>query len=262
MPELPECEQNRRRVEAGALNRTITAVRLGNDTKSVDLPGAEERSRFEGRQFTEARRHGKAIFAGSATGPWIAVSLGMTGSLRVWDEADGPPDYTRITFEFEGGARLGFRCPRKLGSVTVIEDPDRYIEETGLGPDALEASAETLADRLGTGKGAIKSALMSQKKIAGIGNLWSDEALFQCGIAPDAETGSLSDDQRLKLTRTAQDVMQTILDIDTDYSRIPDDWLKPHRTAGADCPRCGGTIEKMTVGGRTAHYCNRHQAAG
>lgn len=71
MPELPEAEANRRRIEAQCLNRTIASVRLGADTEHVGLPDAAARESLTGRQFTEARRHGKTIFAGSKTGPWM-----------------------------------------------------------------------------------------------------------------------------------------------------------------------------------------------
>ncbi len=142
MPELPEAEANRRRIEAGRLRRTIEAVCLGPDTRHVDLPDEGARARLVGHQFAEARRHGKVIFAGSNSGPWIAVHLGMTGALRPIEAGDGLPDHARIVVAFEGSRRVG------------------------------------------GGRGAVKSALMSQKKLAGIGNLWSDEMLFQTGTPP------------------------------------------------------------------------------
>lgn len=137
MPELPEAEANRRRIAASCLNRTIVSV-----------------------------RHGKVVLAGSRGGPWIAVRLGMTGSLRPHGPDDPAPDFARLVTAFEGGTRLALRCPRKLGSVEVAEGPDAFVAAAGLGPDALDIDRETFASRIGTTRGAVKSALMAQDKIA------------------------------------------------------------------------------------------------
>lgn len=261
MPELPEAEANRRRIEASCLNRTIEAVRLGNDTDHVDLPDAQARARLEGRQFTEARRHGKAIFAGSKSGPWIAVSLGMTGSLRPFDAADVRPDHARLVVEFEGDRRLAFRCPRKLGWVEVVDDPADYIAARDLGPDAMEIDVDTFANRVGGSRGAIKSALMNQKKLAGIGNLWSDETLFRTGIRPDRIASDLPRGRIDALFEEMRRVLAAVSETDMDYSRLPDAWLIAHRDAGAQCRHCGkGRIEKAKVGGRSAYYCPAHQS--
>lgn len=259
MPELAECEANRRRVEAQCLNRTIQSIETG-ETSHMDLPDEAERARLVGRQFTAARRHGKAIFAGSQAGPWIAASLGMTGSLRVYNADETPPDHARMTFVFEGDRRLAFCCPRKLGGLGVIDDPDRFISDKGLGPDAMDISAAVFSDVIGRTRGAVKSALMAQKKIAGIGNLWSDEALFQAGIAPGTRADTLSDARLAKLFASMREVLGLLLEADAAYHRIPDDWLFPHREAGTRCPRCDGSITRSKVGGRSAYHCTGHQS--
>ena len=259
MPELPECEANRRRVAEHCLNRTIESVELG-EVEHMDMPGANERGRLTGRQFTETRRHGKYIFAGSKSGPWIAVHLGMTGSLRPFDAPDDPPDYAKLVIAFEGDRRLAFRCPRKLGWVRVIDDPDAFLTEQDLGPDALEIGLEAFVDVIGSTNGAVKSALMSQKKLAGIGNLWSDEALFQQGIAPTRVARELDRDALADLHRATRRILQTVCDTGARYGDLPRGWLIPdHRDEGAACPRCDGTITKTKVGGRTAYFCDTHQ---
>ncbi|MFD1343880.1 Fpg/Nei family DNA glycosylase [Litorisediminicola beolgyonensis] len=260
MPELPEAEANRRRVTEHCLNRTIEAVRLGNDTTHVELPSASEREALVGRQFTETARHGKYIFAGSKTGPWIAVHLGMTGSLRPYTSGDAAPDFARITFEFEGDTRLAYRCPRKLGWVRPIDAPESFVAETGLGPDAMEIDRARFRAVIGATRGAVKSALMAQKKLAGLGNLWSDETLFRAGIAPDRTASGLDEGQLDSLYDEMRHVLGTLLDLNADYSKLPDDWLLRAREEGVDCPRCGGTITKTTVGGRSAYHCTEHQS--
>ena len=190
MPELPEAEANRLRVERDCLHRTIEAAEPGDDTSYIELPGDNERARLVGHQFTRTHRHGKLIFAGSESGPWICVHLGMSGSLRPFDEADGPPDYAKFLIRFEGERRLAFRCPRKLGWVRVVESPEAEIERIGFGPDALEIGRDAFAEVIGESRGAIKSALIEQKKLAGVGNLWSDEILYRTGIDPERKDRS------------------------------------------------------------------------
>ena len=260
MPELPESDTNRARVEAGALNRTIARVEPGNDVSHITLPDAAERQRLIGRQFTQTRRHGKVIFAGSAEGPWMAVHLGMSGSLRPFDEGEAAPDHVKLLVSFEGARRLAFRCPRKLGWVRIVDDPDSFIEAQGYGPDAMKIDRADFAARIGGGRGALKAALMDQKKMAGVGNLWSDETLYQCDLMPDARIDRLPDDAMGRLHTAMRRILGKVLEVGADYDRLPKDWLIHRRREGETCPRCGGTIARMKVGGRSAFHCPDHQA--
>jgi len=259
VPELPEAEANRARIAEGALNRTIAAVELGTDTTHVELPGRAARERLVGRRFSEARRHGKLVFAGSDAGPWIAVHLGMTGFLSVHEVEEEAPAYARILFAFEGGRRLAYRCKRKLGWVRVVEDPGAFVAREGYGPDALEIGREDFAARLGGGRGGAKSALMNQKTLAGLGNLWSDEVLFRAGVSPKARTGELIRSRLDALYDEMREGLETALSVGSDYAALPGEWLLHRREAGAECPRCGGEIAKETVAGRSAYFCLRHQ---
>ena len=261
MPELPEAETNRRRLEKHCLHRTIEAVELGDDTTYIELPGDNERGRLVGRQFTETRRHGKLIFAGSKSGPWICVHLGMTGKLLPFDASeDEAPDYTKLLIRFEGETRLAFRCPRKLGWVRVVDDPAEHVAQIGFGPDALEISEEDFRDVIGSTNGTIKGALLAQRKLAGIGNLWSDEMLFQTGIHPSTTASDLSDAELGALYEAMHHVLTGVCDTDATYSNLPDDWLIRHRKKGKNCRRCEGIIVKEKVAGRSAYFCDTHQA--
>jgi len=257
MPELPEAEANRRRVEAGALNRTITGFRV-TDAAPMHMPSTAERKRFEGTRLTRTHRHGKYIFAGSASGPWLVVHLGMTGSLRVCDAGE-EPDHTKLRVDLEGGRVLAFRCPRKFGWVKVTDDPETFVADAGLGPDAMQIGANAFADTIGATRTAIKTALIDQKRLAGIGNLWSDETLWRVGLMPDVPADTLDAKTVKALHDEFRAVLEAVLDTDADYSKLPDDWLIHRRKVGATCPRCGGTIAKTTVGGRTAYHCPDHQ---
>ncbi|MEM8824927.1 MAG: DNA-formamidopyrimidine glycosylase family protein [Pseudomonadota bacterium] len=259
MPELPEVEAFRRRIENGALNRTIAAVRLGNDITHIELPGAQDRARLEGGQFTEARRHGKYLFAGSTSGPWLALHMGMAGSVRAYDASEHSPDYARLIVEFEGDRRLAFRDPRKFGWAKIVEAPEDEIEARDLGPDALDIDAGVFADRLSGGRGTIKSALLDQSKLAGIGNLWADETLYQTGLHPETKIGALTDDHIADLHRASTRILRGVCDVNAHYRKLPDAWLIHRRQVGRACSRCSGEITKTKVGGRTSYFCSAHQ---
>lgn len=258
MPELPECEAARKRIAAGALNRTIEGFALG-EVSHVELPTESERKRLIGTQFTRTRRHGKYIFVGSVDGPWLHIHLGMSGSVRVMDTADPPADYIRFTVEFEGGTCLHFRDPRKFGRIELVEDVDAFIADKDLGPDALQMGDNAFAEVIGKTRGAIKSALLSQKKLAGVGNLWADESLYRSGIDPETRADTLSSDQIQTLHKELRHVLQAVVDTNAEYGQLPDAWLIHHRSDGDACTRCDGTISKKTVGGRTSYYCPDHQ---
>lgn len=258
MPELPESDAARRRIADHCLNRTIEGFDLG-EVSHVELPSEAERERLVGTQFSTTRRHGKYIFAGTQGGPWLHVHLGMSGSLRVYDEGEEPPDFARITVRFEGGRRLAFRDPRKFGVVALVEDVDDFVQDKGLGPDAMEIGDNAFAQVIGNTRGAVKSALLSQQKLAGVGNLWSDETLYRVGVMPDATACDLDSKTVSHLHRAMQDIMGLVMEKNADYSQLPRDWLIHNREDGAECPRCGGTITKKTVGGRTAYHCPDHQ---
>jgi formamidopyrimidine-DNA glycosylase len=259
MPELPESDAMRLVIERDCLHRTIEAVELGENTSYIDLPGSNSRSRLTGKRFTTTYRHGKFIFAGSKSGPWMMVHLGMTGKLIAFDAPADPPDHTKLLIRFEGDRRLAFRCPRKLGRVAIVDDPQEFVAEGGYGPDALKIGHDAFVETIGSTRGAIKSALMNQNKLAGIGNLWSDEVDFQLGIDPERRADDIAQDILSEMHETMRTILRAVLDTEATYSRLPDDWLIRHRKKGAACPRCEGTIAAKKVGGRTAYYCPSHQ---
>ncbi|WP_179381453.1 Fpg/Nei family DNA glycosylase [Jannaschia marina] len=259
MPELPEVEALRRRIEDGALHRTIARVRPGNDTAHIEVPDAAGRKRLEGRQFSRATRHGKYLFAGSDGGPWLALHMGMAGSVRLYDDGDAQPDYARLIVEFEGDRRLAFRDPRKFGWARVIDAPEDEIAARDLGPDALAIDAETFAQRIGQSRGAVKSALMAQEKLAGVGNLWADETLYQTGTHPETRGTDLGDGKLSDLHTAMRRILTGVCDTNATYSDLPDAWLIHRRETGRACSRCDGTLTSEKVGGRTSYFCPSHQ---
>lgn len=259
MPELPENEIQRRQMERECLNRTIVAVQPGADIKSVTIPDVAERKRLVGHRFTQARRHGKNIFLGNAAGPWLAVHLGMTGRLEVIDPRKDLPKQARLVITFAGGRRLAFRDLRKLGKVRLVDNPDSFIAEQELGPDALAITKTQFAERIGSGTGPIKTALMDQHRMAGVGNLWSDEALFRTGILPTRPAEGCDAAELAAMHKAVHAILRDVITCEANHGSLPQTWLVHHRRKGGQCPRCREPLETTRVGGRTAYYCPHHQ---
>ena len=255
MPELPEVEWARRRLEAGGLGRRIAAVDLRAPDMLEGARLAALREALEAAALTAARRHGKVLFARAGEGgPWLVMHFGMTGALAIYGEAGQEPGHARLVLDFADGGHLAFDNQRRFGRLELADDPDAHVEAAGLGPDALAIPREAFAARVCGGRGMIKPALMDQEKIAGIGNVWSDEILFQAGIAPDRRADRLPAEARGRLFETMRRVLREAAEAGADPARLPGDWLRPHRDDDT-CPRCGGPLERREVSGRTAHLC-------
>lgn len=254
MPELPEAEAARARIAGGALNRTITAVTLG-EVSHMDMPSEAARQALVGTQLTTTHRHGKYIFVRGEEGPWLHIHLGMAGAIRVAAEA---PKYTRLSVAFEDGPSLHFRDPRKFGHVQMVDDLEAFIAAKRLGPDALQIGGNAFADTIGRTRGAVKSALLNQRKLAGVGNLWADETLFRSKVHPATPGTALPAEVLTRMHRDMLDILNAVIATGANYAQLPRDWLIHNRTVGAQTA-AGGRIEKMTTGGRTSFYCPAEQ---
>ncbi|HYH09547.1 MAG TPA: DNA-formamidopyrimidine glycosylase family protein [Thermoanaerobaculia bacterium] len=256
MPELPEVETYTRYFTRHALDQKIARVDVRDERILGTLRKDAFARRLKGRSFVSARRHGKHLFA-DAGGVWLHLHFGMTGDLAYYREE--APRFARVVFDFDNGAHLAFEDMRLFGLVDLVDDPDAFIEESGLGPDPLTLRFAGFASLLERRRGAIKSLLMAQEIIAGLGNLYVDETLYQASIHPRRPVDSLSS----KETRALYDTMRRILrEAITRHARgadLPGNALYHHREEGERCPRCGGTIQRAVVFGRTTYFCGRHQ---
>jgi formamidopyrimidine-DNA glycosylase len=132
-------------------------------------------------------------------------------------------------------------------------------QEHDLGPDALEIEANEFVEKLSSRGGSIKSALMNQSIVAGIGNVYSDEILFQTGLHPASKVNALDEDALRELHKKMHHVLRTASKKGGNGQKAPAGWLLGKRGPDNDCPKCGGKLSKTTINGRTAWFCPKCQ---
>jgi formamidopyrimidine-DNA glycosylase len=257
MPELPEVEMARRYLEVTARHQTIRAAEVKDERILAKVPAKDLEEALAGKQFHCALRHGKRLFLKLHDSLWLALHLGLTGSMIYLESGAKEPRHTRLLISFENGHRLAFDDPRIFGEVGLAKSPEAFLVERKIGPDALQLDREGFLKIMSGRKGLIKPALLNQSLIAGLGNLYADEALFQAGICP--KTRGLNSVQLAVLFSSIQEVLRTALSTHADLEKLPDSYLLPHRHPGGTCPRDGALLCREKIGGRTSYFCPEHQ---
>jgi formamidopyrimidine-DNA glycosylase len=271
MPELPEVETNARNFARWALGRRIVRVTPPPGAREADgLSPRAFRARLQGRRVESVERRGKWTLARLSEGGGLALHLGMTGKLaRVG--ARGPlPRFTRAVFALDDGARVCFVDSRRFGRLCAAPWQELVArrEVAELGPDALTSATPAVLARAfqATGR-TVKEALMDQRVLAGVGNLYATEALWRAKIHPAAKAARVAQD-RAALRRLASAVKASLRHglAELEGAEMPqyleDGAPNPFHTydrAGAPCHRCGTLLRAMTIGGRTSAYCPRCQ---
>lgn len=264
MPELPDVQVYKERIDATALHREIEDVEVDADGMLYGLSALALVRRLKGEKLAESRRHGKHLFVrvGKDNG-WLRLHFGMTGELDAWEAEDEAPDdeHVALRLDFADGSHLAYRIPRKFGEIGWVDDVDAFVEERELGPDPLDSDfglrefREVLEGR----RGMIKTTLMNQKVLAGLGNVYVDEILFQVGLHPEASTDELEADTVKKIHQAMNRVIKRAVKARTDQKEMPDSYLLPHRTGDQQCPRCGQKLKRQAVGGRPTYFCPQDQ---
>ena len=262
MPELPEVEAYRRLAEDRALGRVVARVDapdawyLKGGVTAPDVAAA-----VVGRAIVDARRIGKLLLLDlSDDGPVLGLRFGMTGRLLVDDvggvgellyspKADRP-EWDRFSLTFTDGGALRMQDPRRLGGVLL--DP---LVEGRLGVDATVLTLAQLRAALGTSVAPLKARLMDQKRVAGVGNLIADEALWRAGLDPRRPAGGLTP---AELRRLHKHLRASVDELSARGGSHTGD-LRPHRAPGGRCPKDGVELVRDTVGGRTTWWCPKHQ---
>ena len=256
MPELPEVEQARRYLAAKAMNRRMRSVEVLDAGVLQGVDPIAFSSSLVGCTMTTAARRGKQMFIGLDDGTFLTIHLGMTGDL-VGDGLE--PRFCRIAFRFEDGTNLFYVDQRKFGAVGIAGSIEQFVAEHGLGPDALSIDRHDFIGRASGHKKAIKSVLLDQAILAGIGNLYADEVLFQAKVHPETRADSISHKKLGEIHMLIGIVLRKSISVSSDFLRLPDGYLLRTRQDGAECPRGNGPLETIKVGGRTTVLCPKCQ---
>lgn len=258
MPELPDVEIFRRFVDETSLHRKVVDVRVLNRRVLDGLSPGKLRQVLVGRTFHSTTRHGKYLFVGAGGFRQVVLHFGMTGYLDFGRQRrTGPHD--RVVFVFAGEYSLAFVCARLFGRITLAQSVEEFVADKRLGPDAMAVSAEEFASRVRRSRATIKSILMDQSQVAGIGNLYSDEILFRSRIRPTFPGRRLTNEQAACLYRNTRKVLQMAIEREGDPWAMPQSYLLPHRKREGRCPRCQTALMRQTVAGRTAYWCPQCQ---
>ena len=269
MPELPEVEVTRRQLAPLLVGRRIAAVLTTRPSYFFLTSPAVLRRRLPGRAVTTLERVGKYLLAELDNGERLLLHLGMTGEL-VRTGAIDADEHTHLQLRFHD-ARPGvdFRDERKFGKVQLLaagECPKRLAR---LGPDALTISAERLRLASRKRRVPIKTLLLDQAVLAGVGNIYADEALHIAALRPTRPAGRVTRAEFVRLAEAIRQVLQRA--IEAGGSSISDfvqpnggyGWYQEERRvydrAGEPCRRCGTRIRRQLLGQRSSHYCPRCQ---
>ncbi len=265
MPELPEVETVVRALRAPLVGRTFTEVRNYWPRHIVTPSLAALQRRIHGRTILSINRRAKYLVFTLSDGEILIIHLKMSGHLAVVD-SDAPPDkYAHTIFKLDNEQELRFRDTRKFGRVYLVQDPSDILGH--LGPEPLESTftADVLQERLKNKKRVLKPLLLDQTFVAGIGNIYADEALYYAGLHPERRSDSLSSAEIEALHSAIQKVLK--LGIEREGASI-DRYVKPdgskgdmqnavavYGRAGDPCYHCGTPIQRMKLGGRSTHFC-------
>ncbi len=256
MPELPDVEVYRSYLAHTVLHKKIEDIKINVDRI---LASPKERIiELKGNSFEDTHRHGKYCFLKNNKDSFLILHFGMTGDVEYYQKEDDPKN-SALVFLFSEGHKFAFISIRKLGKVFITKDKQEFIKEKELGPDALSVAKDDFLKIIQSKRGMIKSALINQKFIAGIGNIYSDEILFQAQIHPTTNISRLDEKLLDNLYKKMRKVLIMAIARQAEPEKFPQSYLLPHRSKGEKCPRCGGEIAQTKVSGRTAYYCPKCQ---
>jgi formamidopyrimidine-DNA glycosylase len=255
MPELPDVEMFKRYLDATSLHQRIDDVDVRNTYILKNVTAREFARGLKGRRFESSRRYGKHLFVRTDRKLWLRLHFGMTGSLEYFEDDRQAPRHTRVLFVFANNHRLAFDDQRQFGQIGLLKDVDEFLKKRALGADALDLDLEEFKKILRKHCGVVKSILLNQQLIAGIGNIYADEILFRARMHPATEMSRLGDKALTKLFRATHYIMEKAITARADADRMPKSWLLPHRGKDGKCPRCGRKLRSARIGGRTAWFC-------
>jgi len=268
MPELPEVETIRRDLEKKVRGKKVKEVIIKNGKCLKGITEEEFIKGIKGKVFSEIGRRGKFLIIELDSKDNLVIHLRMTGTL-IYSEEKRELNYTRIIFIFEDSSQLAFNDMRGFGNIWLVSHKEfqRIPLLHLLGPEPLEEdfTLEKFKTLLKRKKKKIKVLLMDQSSIAGIGNIYSQEALFRAGIHPEKLSNRLFDKEIENLYNSLQAVLQeaishrgssvdTYVDLEGKRGKY-EQYLKVYGRKGKKCFRCGEEIKKINLGGRGTYFC-------
>lgn len=281
MPELPEVETVARGLRRTILGRRILSVRLGK-TDFIDDPAALE-EHLPGKRIDSVERYGKfmllrlsesgksepATAAGEPGSAALLVHLGMTGQLAPSVATRPCEKHTHVCMTLDDGRELRYADPRRFGRMAYLTADGLAAELPGFGADPLEVSAQEFAERIRGRHARIKALLLDQSVLRGVGNIYADESLWRAKLHPARLGSQLSKKQSELLRRVLQDVLRKAIEARgssisnfLDAEGQPGEYQRRHRVYGREgkrCFRCGTSILRGIVAGRSSYFCPRCQ---
>lgn len=269
MPELPEVETVKRIIEPQLVGQTILPVSVNNPQIIAHPDTALFAELLTGQMVQRMSRRGKFLTVHFENGDRMVIHLRMTGQLLV-TPADYPVEkHTHLIAALSGGRQIRYIDVRRFGRFWYLQadETDAVTGQDKLGLEPLdgELSADYLKARLGGRKKSIKEMLHDQSVVAGIGNIYSDEILFEAGLYPEEKFVSLNIDDWNNLAAKIKEVIawgittnemtaaEYLAGAGKEYRNMPD--LRVYGREGQSCSRCGATIERIVIGGRSSCYC-------
>lgn len=269
MPELPEVETIKNELLPHVVGRRISGVELLWEG-IVKYPTPDEfRAGLPGRKIAAGRRRGKYLLLALSDGGTVVFHLKMSGSLLLDPDSAYLQKYIRAVICLDDGRKIYFRDPRKFGRMWLVREPDMVIGDLGHEPLEPGFTPEVLASILKGRISPVKAVIMDQSLIAGVGNMYADEALFEAGIHPVRASGSLRPDEVRKLHEAILKVLRAAI-IDKGASIV--NYYRPDGEPGTAhfqfrvahrrnerCLVCGGPVERITVRNRGTYFCPKCQ---
>lgn len=268
MPELPEVETVRRGLAAQITGRVFAGLAYLEWPRTIAAPDpANLAARLAGRRVLGVRRRAKFIVIDLEGGEHLVIHLRMTGQLTVAAGHAPRERFARLAFAFADGDELRFSDIRRFGRIALLNDTELDTRLGDLGPEPLgdEWTGERFAAALAARRTRLKPLLLDQTFLAGLGNIYVDEALFRAGLHPLTSAAAVPPDRALALHAAIRAVLtEAIGSGGTTFSNYRDaygqegDYYERRRVyarAGEPCPTCGAQIARIVVGGRGTHYC-------
>ena len=273
MPELPEIETIRRQLAPALEGRRLSSIRVRDPRWCEPAPPEAIEDALNGRLIERVGRRGKYLIFSFEDDVHLAMHLRMTGNLLLVPAGEEEPGHLRVVMELDDGRRLLFVDVRRFGTGDVLLGSDALAEffasRLGVEPLSADFTAEALRAMARGRKQPVKAFLLTQERVAGVGNIYADEALFRARIHPLRPVGTLRRPQVEALRNAVVESLEAGIDakgasID-DYRHVDgaqgsfQDRFLVHTRAGEPCPRCGTTIQKLRAAGRGTYVCPRCQ---